>query len=107
MTKDEIILAQQARIEQLKRALIIGWSPYYINGIDARKLADDALAFPDDLSALRAHDSELIEKCAATAWMHYADTCKAKGVNQHHFGEWIASDKIRNLAEAIEKGGDK
>lgn len=60
MTKDEIILAQQVRIEQLKYALSVGWSPYYINGIDARKLANEALATPDDLSALRAHDEKLL-----------------------------------------------
>lgn len=60
MTQGEIILAQQARIEQLKHALSVGWSPYYINGIDARKLADEALATPDDLSALRAHDEKLL-----------------------------------------------
>ena len=58
--KDEIILAQQVRIEQLKHALSVGWSPYYINGIDARKLADEALAIPDDLSALRVHDAKLL-----------------------------------------------
>jgi len=35
------------------------------------------------------------EACAVAAWSHYADTCKQKGINPHHYGEWIASDAIR------------
>ncbi len=113
MTQDEIILAQQARIEQLKSS--VQWALGNINcepfewaceeDSDAHRHAIEALATQDDISALRAHDAELLEKCAVTAWTHYADTCKSKGVNPHHFGEWIASDKIRILAIAVEKSG--
>lgn len=104
MTQGEIILAQQARIEQLKHALSVGWSPYYINGIDARKLADEALATPDDLSALREHDAAL--------WREAAEYCKQQA------DEWDSdrvltfknyagncADELNARAEAIEKGG--
>lgn len=122
---EDKIIAQQARIEQLTNfikyaqvssgvcccgdsmeghpsPMTCGHSPVDMWDYYSGELLE---AYPDDLSALRAHDAELIEKCAVTAWMHYADTCKSKGVNPHHFGEWIASDKIRKLAEAIEKSG--
>ena len=54
MTKDEIILAQQARIEQLRKVLE---NQHWMNHYPER---NRALAITDDLSALRAHDSELL-----------------------------------------------
>ena len=77
MTKDEIILAQQARIEQLKEVL---WDTNkYLDQTYADLIGDlgaewlaarivdklspalsSALSTPDDLSALRAHDAELL-----------------------------------------------
>ena len=77
MTKDEIILAQQARIEQLKEVL---WDTNkyldqtyadLIGHLGAEWLAasivdelspalSSALSTPDDLSALRAHDEKLL-----------------------------------------------
>ena len=77
MTKDEIILAQQVRIEQLKEVL---WDTNkyldqtYADLIEhlgaewlAASIVDElspalssALSTPDDLSALRAHDEKLL-----------------------------------------------
>lgn len=130
MTKDEIILAQQARIEQLKYALSVGWSPYYINGIDARKLADEALATPDDLSALQEHDAALL---APYQWQPIETAPKDGKVIlvSHIFNDqiyWVEAAKQKHgawfrptghavhqpthcmslpSAEAIEKGCDK
>lgn len=66
MTKDEIILAQQARIEQLRETLqhfaLIDLgrdslpSTFGMDVLASRK----ALSTPDDLSALRAHDEKLL-----------------------------------------------
>lgn len=65
MTKDEIILAQQARIEQLKDAINnlegeLGESWLHRNYPVTYIPLLEALAIPDDLSALRAHDAELL-----------------------------------------------
>lgn len=58
MTKDEIILVQQARIEQLLEAVEYCCSQVQefitVPGISK------ALSTPDDLSALRAHDEKLL-----------------------------------------------
>ncbi len=66
MTQDEIILAQQARIEQLRETLqhfaLIDLgrdsvpSTFGMDVLASRK----ALSTPDDLSALRAHDAKLL-----------------------------------------------
>lgn len=58
MTKDEIIIAQQARIEQLKAAL----AEFLRNpaGDYTEDIAEEALSTHDDLSALRAHDEKLL-----------------------------------------------
>lgn len=64
MTKDEIILAQQARIEQLKESALRilrnkrGNDDWLILTIDCVGL-EETLSIPDDLSALRAHDEKL------------------------------------------------
>lgn len=64
MTKDEIILAQQARIKQLKESALRilrnkrGDDDWLILTIDCVGL-EETLSIPDDLSALRAHDAEL------------------------------------------------
>ena len=79
MTKDEIILAQQARIEQLKSVAenvvlshneILPIMNAYMGSLGTEKawaqtceVSDamrEALSTPDDLSALRAHDAELL-----------------------------------------------
>lgn len=79
MTKDEIILAQQARIEQLKSVAenvvlshneILPIMNAYMRSLGTEKawaqtceVSDamrEALSTPDDLSVLRAHDAELL-----------------------------------------------
>ena len=79
MTKDEIILAQQARIEQLKSVAenvvlshneILPIMNAYMGSMGTEKawaqtceVSDamrEVLSTPDDLSALRAHDAELL-----------------------------------------------
>lgn len=79
MTKDEIILAQQARIEQLKSVAenvvlshneILPIMNAYMGSLGTEKawaqtceVSDamrEALSTPDDLSALRAHDAALL-----------------------------------------------
>lgn len=84
MTQDEIILAQQARIEQL-RSLLFNAHGVFDDGEDIGNyrlvvsfgVADtlcgqieEALEFQDDLSALRAHDVEWLERYRAedAAW---------------------------------------
>jgi len=65
MTKDEIILAQQARIKQLKESALRilrnkrGNDDWLILTIDCVGL-EETLSIPDDLSALRAHDAKLL-----------------------------------------------
>lgn len=65
MTKDEIILAQQARIKQLKESALRilrnkrGDDDWLILTIDCVGL-EETLSIPDDLSALREHDAELL-----------------------------------------------
>ena len=66
MTQEEIIIAQQARIEQLRETLqhfaLIDLgrdslpSTFGMDVLASRK----ALSTPDDLSALRAHDAKLL-----------------------------------------------
>ncbi len=44
------------------------------------------------IDLVRAEENE---SCAVTAWIHYAQICKSKGINPHHYGDWIASNAIR------------
>lgn len=63
MTKDEIILAQQARIEQLREAATLALETIESNAHERRHVRwklKDALSFHDDLAALRAHDEKLL-----------------------------------------------
>ena len=65
MTKDEIILAQQARIEQLLDAVnnlegALDESWLYRNYPITYDALLEALSTIDDLSALRAHDAKLL-----------------------------------------------
>ena len=70
MTKDEIILAQQSRIEQLKSS--VQWALSNINcepfewtceeDSDAHRHAIEALSTPDDLSALREVIARVLEE---------------------------------------------
>ena len=77
MTQDEIILAQQARIEQLVNAIVqFRNEPCLGRAIAVRATAGylamerAAIDTNDDLSALRAHDAELLERYRAedAAW---------------------------------------
>lgn len=73
MTKDEIILAQQARIEQLREAATLALETIESNAHERRHVRwklKDALSFHDNLSALRAHDVEWLERYRAedAAW---------------------------------------
>ena len=65
MTQDEIILAQQARIEQLKDAInnlegALDESWLYRDYPVTYNALLEALAVTDDLSAIRAHDEKLL-----------------------------------------------
>lgn len=44
------------------------------------------------IDLVRAEENEA---CAIVAWGHYADMCKCLKMNPHHYGEWIASNAIR------------
>ncbi len=90
MTKDEIILAQQARIEQLKELLDIARS---YPETDIYRAIGIALATPDDLSALRAHD--------AAIWWGAAKTCHR--IDTHNGAAFDCYKACKEYAEAIEK----
>lgn len=51
----------------------------------------------NQLAAAVAREQQVRESCAVAAWLHYADVCKSKGLNPHHHGEWIASERIRKV----------
>ena len=107
MTQDEIIIAQQARIEQLREALqhfaLIDLgrdslpSTFGMDVLASRK----ALSTPDDLSALRAHDVAL-ENCRLFAARNRNEEW-AKTILRFCGEAGIIGSPLR--AGAIEKGG--
>ena len=96
------IIAQQARIEQLKEQLVIA----------GRNCVDDFIAagclqsvdFPDDLSALRAHDAEIwreaAQVCEQVAWLNKNASMLGPELNAIK-----CKDAMLARADAIEKGG--
>lgn len=114
MTKDEIILAQQARIEQLTNfikyaqvssgvcccgdsmeghpsPMTCGHSPVDMWDYHSGKLLE---AYPDDLSALRAHDAALTAK--------HIEICKKLAAENEGLAGEVWCERC---ADAIEKGG--
>lgn len=107
MTKDEIILAQQARIEQLKDAInnlegALDESWLYRDYPVTYTALLEALAIPDDLSALRAHDVAL-ENCRLFAARNRNEEW-AKTILRFCGEAGIIGSPLR--AGAIEKGGE-
>jgi len=124
MTKDEIILAQQARIEQLVGIVNTLWNiiddidtygdvakdydrifremvecrqkDRWITGIttDGHALIHPALSTTDDLSALRAHDAALTAK--------HIEICKKLAAENEGLAGEVWCERC---ADAIEKGG--
>ena len=102
MTQDEIIIAQQARIEQLKSS--VQWALSNINcepfewtceeDSDAHRHTIEALATVDDLSALRAHDAALTAK--------HIEICKKLAADNEGLAGEVWCERC---ADAIEKGG--
>lgn len=108
MTKDGIILAQQARIEQLLEAVEYCCSQVQefitVPGISK------ALSTTDDLSVLRAHDEKLLADATRYRWLRdymasprtdlddaLVEACKEDNPKE--------LDELIDRAEAIEKGG--
>ena len=99
MTKDEIIIAQQARIEQLKDAINnlegeLGESWLHRNYPVTYIPLLEALAIPDDLSALRAHDAALTAK--------HIEICKKLAAENEGLAGEVWCERC---AYAIKKGG--
>ena len=106
MTKDEIILAQQARIEQLRRVVgkVSGTVDAALSHQHAvwKREIDASLVPMDNLSALRAHDVAL-ENCRLFAARNRNEEW-AKTILRFCGEAGIIGSPLR--AEAIEKGGE-
>ena len=95
MTKDEIILAQQARIDQLRECTVEARG--YLDRLTqegVRFRCDLALSITDDLSALRAHDAALTAK--------HIEICKKLAAENEGLAGEVWCERC---ADAIEKGG--
>lgn len=117
MTQDEIIIAQQARIEQLRETLqhfaliALGRdslpSTFGMDVLASRK----ALSIPDDLSALRAHDVAIWREAMQIAEdsRNKATMSKYSSVPECRAARDMAeclSKAYCHKADAIEKGGE-
>lgn len=106
MTKDEIILAQQARIEQLNTTLnkfldsheectdFDGFTAYIVSMDDFHDAQEEVDTKPNYLSALRAHDAALTAK--------HIEICKKLAAENEGLAGEVWCERC---ADAIEKGG--
>ncbi len=109
MTKDEIILAQQARIEQLKESALRilrnkrGNDDWLILTIDCVGL-EETLSIPDDLSALRAHDEKLRAVFQAGAASRDAEVVSL--TNQRDY-EYVRAENAEQERDQFEQERDQ
>jgi len=91
--------ASQAREQQLQKALEMAWSEMYVNGIEAKKLADAALALPADDTALNAWGAKLLRDAADKLCADLASVSTLPPM----ISPSLAMNFMRRMADALEK----
>ena len=111
MTQDEIILAQQARIEQLReviklydQAVMESWPKGAMGDAFDYWNAARAAISSDDLSALRAHDAAILREAAEYCKQQADEWARARVLTFENYAGNCA-DELNTRAKAIEKGG--